>query len=1003
VGAMTIVFPRLEAGHRFHGDGAGANPSVSPWCKRQASATITGRFRTDPAVGRGDRAWAGGLEGPETMESQILKQQLTQAVLDPDKTPDPFESLDHILDVAEEENLLPMLVLETTPALKEPGVDLARYYVLGFSNFRLGVPDAAWAAVLPLAGKLEQGGHWEALALLSGSALGYAPRVEAALYIAKAFENAGFESLDPALLHQAYDNFPDESRLSYLMGEAKAREAARAEGGADSDEGKRLSDEARSYWAEALDGFVALKRQAQVEETLLKIADSEDPEILRHILAALKKMGEQNQWGRMDGSLELALPALRKANLIADLWNMLLKLLPHVPPGVNMRRHLRELATEAFPEVDGILDLLSRSGVLDPEVKVETALKTLEPLLAFAPGYFVLHASWGVGRISLNDGETLILDFPGSSNHRMSVSLARRALTVVPADDLRVLKSQDADALKRRLKEDPAGIAFLGIRQLGGEATAQELKRALLADQVLTASQWPTWWKEVKAAMEQDDRFDLSQAFRQAYRIRKTTDDESLALPTIEPRRGIRPNLNLIRRFLEQHPDETARAARVYTAILQRWARQERTNAEERMAVQLQIHRWQKKIDDEFVDSLRAMLTEKVEAGVFSDVEDQKLIIDVGLSSKDLWKDAAVFALSSRYPELRDRALDRLRQEPDTGRTLLHELMQDPADRPVAALNAVSLCTGRAGHVEPFAPAVWDAATGASILAESSAREPIRKQALSLLGPNTTLVEQMLKTPPTDTQLDRIRMLVRRWRSSERFLQPLLNVMRRAGYEDLVKDLRSERMAKTNQMLISQSEQEHFDYPGHLMTRPTFARLKKEVEHLNYELKTTVAQAIAKARALGDLSENAEFESAKMKQRDYSERIASTAKRLQESRMIEDLSSPPGRVAPGTEVTVEDLNTGILRTFWILGEGDDVLGPEVISYTAPLGRGLLGRQMSDQIRLPGEEGVMHQYAVRAIRPRLPEPVAAGPEETAESPGTGEEDRPVGSSPDGTTG
>jgi transcription elongation factor GreA len=279
----------------------------------------------------------------------------------------------------------------------------------------------------------------------------------------------------------------------------------------------------------------------------------------------------------------------------------------------------------------------------------------------------------------------------------------------------------------------------------------------------------------------------------------------------------------------------------------------------------------------------------------------------------------------------------------------------------------------RSGKTEPFAPTVWDAAIGASLLAEVTTKEPLRKQALSMLGPNTTLVEQMLKNPPSDLQLDRIGVLVRRWRSSERFLQPLLNVLRRAGHEDLVKDMRSERMAKTNQMLLSQEEQDHFDYTGHLMTRRTFERLKEEVERLNYELKTTVAQAIAKARALGDLSENAEYESAKMKQRDFSERIASTARRLREAKIIDELPLPAGRVAPGTEVMVEDLNTGALRTFWILGEGDDVLAPEVISYTAPLGRALLGKKVGEQIRLPGEE-TLHQYAVRSIAPRLPDPL-----------------------------
>ncbi len=907
------------------------------------------------------------------MESQTLKDQLDAAEFDPDLMPDPFEALEAILDLAEEDSLLPMVVSETASALKEPGVQMARYYLHGFAQFRSGQPEKAWAAVLPLAGKLEQEEHWRALALLSGRALEYAPRVEAGLHVAKAVESAGFDEIDPALLVKAYDAFPDESRLSSLMGEAKALEAKKLSKPAKAPEVVSLMNEARSFWADALDGFVALKRGNQVEETILKIADSEDPGILQHVLAALRKMGDQGQWGRMDACLDLALPALQKAGLVHDLWNVLLRLLPSAPAAINVRTRIRELASEAFPQVEGILDLLNRSGILDPEVKVEGATKALEPLLAFAPGYYVLHASWGVGRIRLNDGETLILDFQGTDNHRMSVSLARRALQVVPADDLRVLKVLEPADLKRRVKEDPAGVAFLAIRQLGGSATTQELKRTLLADEVVTASQWSAWWKEVKAAMDQDDRFDLSQAFRQTYQIRSSSEENALSLPAIEPRRGVRPNLNLIRRFLEQHPDQTPRAARTYTGILQRWARQERTNAEERMAIALQIHRWQKKVTEEFIEALGAMLEADVEASVFSDLEDQTLMVGTGLAGELLWKRTVYFALSSRYPEVRELALARLRRDQETGKSLLNALIQDPVDRPMAALTVMNLA---ASGTEAFAPDVWEAALGAAILAESTQREPLRKQALGILAPGSSLAQRLLEQPPTDIQLDRVGMLVRRWRSSERFLQPLLNILREAGHGNLVKEVRSERMARTNQMLLAQQEQEHMHYQGHLMTRITFERLKLEVERLNYELKTTVAQAIAKARALGDLSENAEYESARMKQRDFSERMASIAGRLREATIIDELAPPLGRVAPGTEIVVEDLNTSAQRTFWILGEGDDVLGPEVISYTSPLGRGLLGRQVGDQVHFPGEE-VTHAYVIRSITPRLPAPMPDG--------------------------
>ena len=730
--------------------------------------------------------------------------------------------------------------------------------------------------------------------------------------------------------------------------------------------------EAYEYWAESLDGFVALKRHASIEGTLLKIAESDNPLILRHVIAALKKLGEQavpkkatdqSGWGRVEAIIELALPALRRAKLLPDLWRNLLGLLPQMPPGTSIRRWLSDLAPDAFPEADGIHDLMNRSGLLDPEANVETAVKALEPMLALAPGYFVMHASWGIGRIRLNDGETLILDFQEASNHRMTVALAKRALTVVPADDLRVLRVQDPAGLKSKAKDDPEGVVFLAIRQLGGSATTQDLKRVLVNEELLTVSQWTTWWKTAKALIEQDDRFDLSQAFRQTYRIRTASDGDELALPVIVPRRGVRPNLNLIRRFLDQHPDETGRAARIYTSILQRWARQDKTSPEERMAIGLQLHRWQRRVDEDFIHALTGVLEANYEASTFADLGDQTLLVTVGLANVKLWRQTACFALSSRYHEVRELALARLRSEPDSARGLLAELIEQPNDRPAAALAVIALSTVRESLREPFVPSVWDAAYGAAVLIETTSREPIRKQALAVLGPKSTLTELLIKTPPGETQIDRLSNLIRRWRTSERFLQPLENVMRTAGFEQLLRDLRTERMARTNQMLLTHAEQDTLILPPEMMTRATFYRLKGEIQRLDAELHTTLAQTIARARDLGDLSENAEFHAAKAKQRDYTARLASMGSRLERATVIDEYHPPDGRAAPGTEVRLEDPNSGAARTYWILGEGDDYHGPEVLSYAAPLGRALLGRRIGDRVKV-SSEGEVQEFIVR---------------------------------------
>ena len=136
--------------------------------------------------------------------------------------------------------------------------------------------------------------------------------------------------------------------------------------------------------------------------------------------------------------------------------------------------------------------------------QTDIALKNLEKLLEFAPGYRVLHDSWGPGRIRAREADALIIDFKGKPGHRMSLKIARNALTVIPADDLRVLWMEDPDRVRQMVRTQRTDLAYLAIRELGGKATTQELRRRLTAE-IIPTSSWSTWWKDTRTLMEEDE------------------------------------------------------------------------------------------------------------------------------------------------------------------------------------------------------------------------------------------------------------------------------------------------------------------------------------------------------------------------------------------------------------------------------------------------------------------------------------------------------------------
>lgn len=135
------------------------------------------------------------------------------------------------------------------------------------------------------------------------------------------------------------------------------------------------------------------------------------------------------------------------------------------------------------------------------------------------------------------------------------------------------------------------------------------------------------------------------------------------------------------------------------------------------------------------------------------------------------------------------------------------------------------------------------------------------------------------------------------------------------------------------------------------------ARLSEELERLGHELNVVLPAAIRKAVELGDLSENAEYQSALERQRFVQARINHITQRMGELSRIEVKHLPADRVGFGSRVRLEDLATGEKVEYTIV-TGDFIdLDAGHISMASPLGQALLGRAVGDEVnvRLPGGE------------------------------------------------
>ncbi len=140
------------------------------------------------------------------------------------------------------------------------------------------------------------------------------------------------------------------------------------------------------------------------------------------------------------------------------------------------------------------------------------------------------------------------------------------------------------------------------------------------------------------------------------------------------------------------------------------------------------------------------------------------------------------------------------------------------------------------------------------------------------------------------------------------------------------------------------------------MTVEGAQRLKVELQRLKSTERPAVIQAIAEARAHGDLSENADSDAAKERQGFIEGRILELEAKLGSAQVIDPRSiNADGRCVFGATVKLEDLDSGDVVTYQIVGEDEADIKQCKISISSPIARALIGTYSGDvaEVQAPG--------------------------------------------------
>jgi len=124
-------------------------------------------------------------------------------------------------------------------------------------------------------------------------------------------------------------------------------------------------------------------------------------------------------------------------------------------------------------------------------------------------------------------------------------------------------------------------------------------------------------------------------------------------------------------------------------------------------------------------------------------------------------------------------------------------------------------------------------------------------------------------------------------------------------------------------------------------------QLEEEIKQLEYELTTELPAEIKKARALGDLSENAEYHMAKQRQEFVNARLGQLKKRMAELSLVNLANIPRDKAGFGSTVVVFDSTKNEELVYRLVTSEEADVAKGLISTTSPIGRGIVGKRVGD--------------------------------------------------------
>ncbi len=151
------------------------------------------------------------------------------------------------------------------------------------------------------------------------------------------------------------------------------------------------------------------------------------------------------------------------------------------------------------------------------------------------------------------------------------------------------------------------------------------------------------------------------------------------------------------------------------------------------------------------------------------------------------------------------------------------------------------------------------------------------------------------------------------------------------------------------------------------LTQKGYEQLKANLDEMKGPRRRDIAQHLAKARSMGDLTENAEYDAAKEAQVHLEKQIRELEDKLARARIIENEDIPADKVYVGATVRLKDLDTDEECVYMLVSPPEADFDQNKISIESPIGKGLIGHAENDTVSIDVPAGTLRYKILKIAR------------------------------------